>query len=244
MNAFSHDGGLLSYVALMTQGPAAYAFYVLLGMSLSSWYQILSRLVAGLFRYWQRGRFLAQFMRVRGRAELGERLGDLPPGSYGRLTLAAWSCWQQIGTRANLERDAWLATSLEQQLEQERLQLESGLTWLACVAACAPFVGLFGTVWGIVHALQSITVSGQSTLDKVAGPVGEALVMTGFGLLVALPALLAYNLCLRSNRRELAGLSFFASRLYGLLAQELTLGHYPDSRAILPTSTKPMEQQA
>ena len=107
--------------------------------------------------------------------------------------------------------------ALRQAITRERLRLEAGLTFLASVGSAAPFIGLFGTVWGIYHALLAIGASGQSTLDKVAGPVGEALIMTGFGLAVALPAVLIYNLFVRLNRLQLVTLEEFAQDLFALL---------------------------
>ena len=95
--------------------------------------------------------------------------------------------------------------------------MESGLTVLASVGSTAPFVGLFGTVWGVYHALINIGMSGQGTLDKVAGPVGEALVMTALGLAVAIPAVLAYNAMVRGNRVVLAQLDSFAHDLFAFL---------------------------
>ena len=89
-------------------------------------------------------------------------------------------------------------------IDEDTARLESGLTVLASVGSTAPFVGLFGTVWGVYHALVAIGMSGQGTLDKVAGPVGEALIMTALGLAVAIPAVLAYNGFVRSNRLVLA----------------------------------------
>ena len=107
--------------------------------------------------------------------------------------------------------------ALRQAITRERLRLEAGLTFLASVGSAAPFIGLFGTVWGIYHALLAIGASGQSTLDKVAGPVGEALIMTGFGLAVALPAVLIYNLFVRLKRLQLVTLEEFAHDLFALL---------------------------
>jgi len=95
--------------------------------------------------------------------------------------------------------------------------MESGLTVLASVGSVSPFVGLFGTVWGIYHALASISQSGQATLDKVAGPVGEALIMTALGLAVAIPAVLAYNALVRSNRVLSGELERFGYELHTLL---------------------------
>ena len=117
--------------------------------------------------------------------------------------------------------DEFMVRSLRRAITRETLRLEAGLTFLASVGSAAPFVGLFGTVWGIYHALLAIGQSGQSTLDKVAGPVGEALIMTAFGLAVALPAVLTYNLFVRLNRVKLADLDGFAHDLYALL----TTGH-------------------
>jgi len=96
-------------------------------------------------------------------------------------------------------------------------QLESGLTLLASVGSTAPFIGLFGTVWGIYHALLQIASSGQVMIDRVAGPVGEALVMTAAGLAVAIPAVLAYNAFTRINRVTLAELDGFAHDLLALV---------------------------
>jgi len=105
-------------------------------------------------------------------------------------------------------------------------RLESGLTLLASVGATAPFVGLLGTVWGIYHALLNIASSGSLSIDKVAGPVGEALIMTAFGLGVAIPAVLAYNSFARANRLVIAQIDGFAHDLHALLR---ACGH--DSRS-------------
>jgi biopolymer transport protein ExbB len=106
-------------------------------------------------------------------------------------------------------------------IAQDKSRLEYGQTFLATVASSAPFVGLFGTVWGIYHALMAIGMSGQGTLDKVAGPVGEALIMTAIGLAVAIPAAVAYNAFARANRNTLAELNSFAHDLFNFLATGL-----------------------
>jgi biopolymer transport protein ExbB len=108
-------------------------------------------------------------------------------------------------------------------------RLEWGQTLLASVGSTAPFVGLFGTVWGIYHALISIGNSGQATLDKVAGPVGEALIMTGLGLAVAIPAVLAYNAFTRRNRVVLAELDAFAHDLHAWLLTGARVGAPADA---------------
>ncbi len=103
-------------------------------------------------------------------------------------------------------------------LDEETTSLENGLTMLATIGATAPFVGLFGTVWGVYHALVAIGMSGSGMLDKVAGPVGEALIMTGIGLAVALPAVMGYNWLTRSNRVLTAKLDAFAFELLTFLS--------------------------
>ena len=123
------------------------------------------------------------------------------------------------GNRLNEAGSAsdFVTRTLRKTIDEETASLESGLTVLASVGATAPFVGLLGTVWGIYHALVAIGVSGAGTLDKVAGPVGEALIMTAIGLAVAIPAVLGYNLIVRANRLTLAQLDAFAHDLFAFL---------------------------
>ena len=108
----------------------------------------------------------------------------------------------------------FVARTIKKVLDEEMSRLENGLTVLATVGATAPFVGLFGTVWGVYHALVAIGMSGAGTLDKVAGPVGEALIMTGLGLAVAIPAVVGYNWLTRANRVTAAKLDAFAYELH------------------------------
>ncbi|MFG5411137.1 MotA/TolQ/ExbB proton channel family protein [Piscinibacter sakaiensis] len=108
----------------------------------------------------------------------------------------------------------FVTRTIKKVLDEETTRLENGLAVLATVGATAPFVGLFGTVWGVYHALVAIGMSGAGTLDKVAGPVGEALIMTGLGLAVAIPAVIGYNWLTRSNRVVLSKLDAFAYELH------------------------------
>lgn len=117
----------------------------------------------------------------------------------------------------------FLTRTIKKVLDEETMRLESGLTALATIGATAPFVGLFGTVWGVYHALVAIGMSGSGSLDKVAGPVGEALIMTGVGLAVAIPAVMAYNWLTRSNRVWSARLDAFAFELFTFLSTGQTL---------------------
>lgn len=108
----------------------------------------------------------------------------------------------------------FVTRTIKKVLDEETTRLENGLAMLATVGATAPFVGLFGTVWGVYHALVAIGMSGAGTLDKVAGPVGEALIMTGLGLAVAIPAVMGYNWLTRANRVILSKLDAFAYELH------------------------------
>jgi biopolymer transport protein ExbB len=110
-----------------------------------------------------------------------------------------------------------LERSLRQQISKERKTLEQGLSMLASIGSTAPFVGLFGTVWGIMHALQSISHAKSASLDVVAGPIGEALIATAIGIAVAIPAVLAYNFFLRRIKLAEAELEYFADDLLNLM---------------------------
>ena len=119
----------------------------------------------------------------------------------------------------------FVTRTIKKVLDEEHTRLENGLAVLATVGATAPFVGLFGTVWGVYHALVAIGVSGAGTLDKVAGPVGEALIMTGLGLAVAIPAVVGYNALTRANRVLAARLDAFAYELHTFVSMGQALGH-------------------
>jgi len=123
-----------------------------------------------------------------------------------------------------LNRSEFIDRALRQAVTRESANLENGLTWLATVGATAPFVGLLGTVWGIYHALLSIGESGSSSIDAVAGPVGEALIMTAIGLGVAIPAVLAYNYFVRVNRDTNAKFDTFAHDLHDFFATGSRVG--------------------
>jgi biopolymer transport protein ExbB len=118
----------------------------------------------------------------------------------------------------SLSRSEFIDRALRQAVARESLRLEGGLTLLATVGSSAPFVGLLGTVWGIYHALTGIAASGSASMDKVAGPVGEALIMTAYGLFAAIPAVLAYNFFTRANRVIYAKFDEFAHDLHDYFA--------------------------
>ena len=127
----------------------------------------------------------------------------------------------------SLNRSEFVDRALRQAVTRESLRLESGLTVLATVGSTAPFVGLLGTVWGIYHALIKIGQTGQASIDAVAGPVGEALIMTALGLFVAIPAVLAYNFFVRMNRVTNNKFDTFAHDLHDFFATGSRVGELP-----------------
>jgi len=204
--------------------------WLLLAMSLASWFFILAKGYAA----W----------RVRRAARVVQAFWDAPAlqdgvavvaagdaeGIYAELVRAAALHAAAGGTgagrtagRATLGADVGRAEQatrlLRDAIHRSTTRLESGLTLLASIASTAPFVGLLGTVWGIYHALAAVSSSGTVQIDKVAGPVGEALIMTGVGLLVAIPAVLAYNGFNRINRLTLSELDAFAHDLHAWLTR-------------------------
>jgi biopolymer transport protein ExbB len=116
-----------------------------------------------------------------------------------------------------IDLNTWVTMSLQRAVDNVASRLQDGLAFLATVGSTAPFVGLFGTVWGIYHALTAIGIAGQASIDKVAGPVGEALIMTAFGLAVAVPAVLGYNWLVRRNKVALEQLRAFGADLHMVL---------------------------
>nr|WP_174506191.1 MotA/TolQ/ExbB proton channel family protein [Acinetobacter sp. Marseille-Q1620] len=117
----------------------------------------------------------------------------------------------------HIDFNTWVSLSIQRALEKVQSHLGNGLAFLATVGSTAPFVGLFGTVWGIYHALTAIGISGQASIDKVAGPVGEALIMTAIGLAVAVPAVLGYNWLSRRNKSAMESVRSFGSDLHAVL---------------------------
>lgn len=149
-------------------------FFILIGLSIATW-------TVGLQRY-----IVSRKMGNQAVDQLRKRSNSLQP------QLAALD----TTTKKQLAEQAML-----QELNQFKLDTEKHLSVLGTTAAIAPFIGLFGTVWGIFHALHAIGASGEAGLGQVAGPVGEALIMTALGLAVAIPAVILYNLCARANRK-------------------------------------------
>ena len=121
------------------------------------------------------------------------------------------------GLLGNIDMNTWVSMSIQRAIDNIQSRTQDGLAFLATVGSTAPFVGLFGTVWGIYHALTAIGIAGQASIDKVAGPVGEALIMTAIGLAVAVPAVLGYNWLIRRNKAAMERVRGFGADLHAVL---------------------------
>ena len=124
---------------------------------------------------------------------------------------------KHVGLLGSVDMNEWITMSIQRATENVQNRTQDGLAFLATVGSTAPFVGLFGTVWGIYHALTAIGIAGQASIDKVAGPVGEALIMTAFGLAVAVPAVLGYNWLVRRNKTAMDKVRGFGADLHAVL---------------------------
>ncbi|MBV2234995.1 MAG: MotA/TolQ/ExbB proton channel family protein [Sterolibacterium sp.] len=131
-------------------------------------------------------------------------------------TTEAVARYQQSGSQ-EVDLNSWIIMTVQRAVDSVQARMQDGLSFLATVGSTAPFVGLFGTVWGIYHALTAIGISGQASIDKVAGPVGEALIMTAIGLAVAVPAVLSYNWLVRRNKLVMEDIRGFSSELHAAL---------------------------
>jgi len=192
------------------KNPVSYTVLgILLFMSVGTWYIFFTK-------YLDQSRILNQARLVDRRfwtsASLNEGIERLPKNSMFRA-IAEAGVKASTGGTTLVNLNDWIAMSLGRQLEDANGKLQGGVTFLASVGSVAPFVGLFGTVWGILQALIAIGVAGQASIDKVAGPVGEALIMTALGLAAAVPAVLLYNWLVRRNKVITDKLHAFAGDL-------------------------------
>jgi len=191
---------------------------LLIGMSLASWIVIIIKTL-DVLKYKKIARGAEDFWHSEDFAAGLAKLGSDPANPLRQLAIEGREATaHHRNTKAHLH-DAldvsdWVTRSLRNGIDEFTARLQTGLAILASVGSTAPFIGLFGTVWGIYHALMSISTAGQATIDKVAGPIGEALVMTALGLAVAIPAVLGYNALVRGNKSVLQKLSRFAHDLH------------------------------
>lgn len=207
--------------------------YLLAGFSIATWTVIFFK----AYQHWRIARdnraYGQAFWRATSLAE-AVNLSD-HGGPAARLAQAGFRALGEAAREVHDlshtgNRQDIFERSLRQQLRTERRAMESGLALLASIGSTSPFVGLFGTVWGIMNALRDITRSGTASLDVVAGPIGEALTATAIGIAVAIPAVLAYNFFLRRVRLATAELEDYAADLQNLALQTAL----PGEAAALP----------
>ena len=205
--------------ALWAQGDfvAKGTLVILVIMSMGSWYILITKL-------YESYKLSSQARAANKKFFKSTSLAD------GIATLKAGSAFRYIaesGVQAgehhegalteNIDRNTWVTMKVQRSVDEVQSRLQDGLAVLATVGSTAPFVGLFGTVWGIYHALTAIGIAGQASIDKVAGPVGEALIMTAIGLAVAVPAVLGYNWLVRRNKVTMENVRSFGADVHGVL---------------------------
>ena len=193
-------------------------FAALILMSVASWVVILIKALAVMQAKRQAAR-VESFWHSADMAEGLAKLGDDDANPFRQLAVEGReAAAHHRATRAqlhdSLDASDWISRALRNSIDSTTGKLQAGLAILASVGSTAPFVGLFGTVWGIYHALMKIGAAGQASIDQVAGPIGEALIMTALGLAVAIPAVLGYNALVRGNKHILAKLGRFAHDLH------------------------------
>ena len=205
--------------ALWAQGDfvARFVLVLLVLMSLGSWYILITKLYESFKLSREAKAVRKTFFKS---VSLNEGVKTLKPEGAFRFIA-------ESGIRAgehhdgaltdNIDRNTWVTMGVQRSVDDVRNRLQDGLGFLATVGSTAPFVGLFGTVWGIYHALTAIGIAGQASIDKVAGPVGEALIMTAIGLAVAVPAVLGYNWLVSRNKITMEAVRGFGADLHGIL---------------------------
>ncbi|MBU6437632.1 MAG: MotA/TolQ/ExbB proton channel family protein, partial [Betaproteobacteria bacterium] len=204
--------------ALWEQGDivAKGTLVILVIMSMGSWYIIFTK----LYEQAKMGRQSAET------AKLFWNAGTVRQGADALKKDSPFRFIAESGLEATKKHDGllgqvdlntWVTQNIQRATENVQSRMQDGLAFLATVGSTAPFVGLFGTVWGIYNALVKIGVSGQASIDKVAGPVGEALIMTAIGLAVAVPAVLGYNWLVRRNKAAIEKVRSFGSDLHSVL---------------------------
>ncbi|MES2349042.1 MAG: MotA/TolQ/ExbB proton channel family protein [Pseudomonadota bacterium] len=186
-------------------------------MSMGSWYIIITKLIDQMKIFKQSAEVQAKFWKA---SSIAAGSASLKEGSPFRFIA-------ETGTKATVHHDGalleqidlstWVTMSIQRAVDKVQSRLQDGLSFLATVGSTAPFIGLFGTVWGIYNALIAIGMSGNASIDKVAGPVGEALIMTAFGLFVAVPAVLGYNWLVRRNKAAMEDVRSFSADVHSVL---------------------------
>jgi biopolymer transport protein ExbB len=191
--------------------------FILAIMSMGSWYILVVRL-------WDTSKLSSEAKEVRAtffkKANLADGIKSLKEESafrYIATTAVEASEHHEGALTENIDHSSWVTMNVDRAVADVNTKISAGLGFLATVGSTAPFVGLFGTVWGILNALTAIGVAGQASIDKVAGPVGAALIMTAIGLVVAVPAVLGYNWLVNRNKTVMSQVRSFAGDLHGVL---------------------------
>ena len=186
-------------------------------MSMGSWYILITKL-------WDTQKLANEAKDVRvaffKKPNLADGIKGLKEGSafrYIASTAVEASEHHEGALTENIDHNSWVTMNIDRAVSEVNGKVQGGLSFLATVGSTSPFIGLFGTVWGILQALTAIGVAGQASIDKVAGPVGEALIMTAIGLGVAVPAVLGYNWLVQRNKGVMGQVRAFAADLHGVL---------------------------
>ena len=186
-------------------------------MSMGSWYILVVRL-------WDTSKLSSEAKDVRAtffkKASLADGIKSLKEESAFRYIATAAidaSEHHEGALTENIDHSSWVTMNVDRAVADVNTKISSGLSFLATVGSTSPFIGLFGTVWGILNALTAIGLAGQASIDKVAGPVGAALIMTALGLVVAVPAVLGYNWLVNRNKAVMSQIRSFAGDLHGVL---------------------------
>ena len=189
---------------------------ILIIMSMGTWYIIIVKI-------YEQAKLGAQ-ARLAGKTfwtapSVRDGIAGLKEGSAFRFLAESGleATKKHTGLLGNINLSDWVSANIQRAIDNVGSRLQDGLAFLATVGSTAPFVGLFGTVWGIYHALTAIGIAGQASIDKVAGPVGEALIMTAIGLAVAVPAVLGYNWLIRRNKAAMDQVRGFGADLHAVL---------------------------
>ncbi|MDF3068186.1 MAG: exbB [Polyangiaceae bacterium] len=208
--------------ALWSQGDAVakVTLVILVVMSLGTWY-------IGVLKFIEQAKLLKQGQEAKAlswqMASLSGGINELKQESafrYIAQTAVDAASKHVTGQLQKISFSNWMEMTIQRSINLINGRLQAGLPFLATVGSTAPFVGLFGTVWGIYHALTAIGMSGQASIDKVAGPVGEALIMTAIGLAVAVPAVLGYNWLMRRNKVAMEQVRHFSAELQMVLLSD------------------------
>jgi biopolymer transport protein ExbB len=186
-------------------------------MSMGSWYILIVKLWEQ-YKLMREGRAVRNaFWKAPSLREGATRLDKKSAYRYIAETGLEANEHHEGALTENIDLNTWVTMSVQRAVDAVQARTQDGLAFLATVGSTAPFVGLFGTVWGIYHALTAIGIAGQASIDKVAGPVGEALIMTAIGLAVAVPAVMGYNWLIRRNKVAMDAVRTFGADLHAVL---------------------------